>query len=770
MLAFPGHIRRLILGKARRHGGQSAGVAAGNGRLAESLQPRTLLTASDFTVVALGDTQYLTESDPKGELPAITQWVANNATTDNIAFFSQQGDFLRRGYSNAQATNGAAALAALNGKVPYSVDIGNHDFDNQFDDLNDHISSANFTSWFGNSFYQNIPGGDDFGGASLDQRNHYQIVTPAGGGPQFMVLSLEWEAENSAIAWAQGVINAHRNLPVILTTHEYLNGTGRTTTPLDPAGNAGQAIFTKLVNVNPQIFLVLSGHTGMVYHQTSTDAAGLPVFEATAELAGDPNGGDSYIQSFDFSPGTNAINVTTYSPYLQQSLTGANYSFALPLNFSTRFAFATGAVANDDTFDTAPGQTIQGNVVANDFDSAGATLAATLGTGPTHGTLTLNANGSFTYVPVTGYAGNDTFTYTVNDGTNTSNVATVTLRMNTAPVAGNDTATTSEGQAVVVSVLSNDSDADKDALTPILTTLPAHGAVYANSNGTFAYTPDPKWTGTESFAYVVSDGKVLSAAATVSVTTLAAAPATIAYDYPIGETTTYGTRTGSYANLGAIDQNVETIAEVLRSGSTTLDQRWQFNVTGGSQVTVCVDGWHPTGTDEYNLTYSTNNSTWSNMTPIVPNSSLNITRYLCDAGEPYQMWLLPATTKGTIYIRATNDMTNSVIGSLAIDSMFICSTGVTPVVAPAAPSNLKATYTRSKKTATLTWTDNSSNETGFHVWISTDGANYSLYSTLAANVTSFTTSALAQGTWYFEVSSFNSGGESFSKSVSVFAS
>src|SRR5262249_62013629 len=55
-------------------------------------------------------------------------------------------------------------------------------------------------------------------------------------------------------------------------------------------------------------------------------------------------------------------------------------------------------------------------VLANDTDANGDALTAVLVSGPAHGTLTLNANGSFTYTPAAGYAGADSFTYKANDG------------------------------------------------------------------------------------------------------------------------------------------------------------------------------------------------------------------------------------------------------------------------------------------------------------------------------------------------------------------
>ena len=67
-----------------------------------------------------------------------------------------------------------------------------------------------------------------------------------------------------------------------------------------------------------------------------------------------------------------------------------------------------------------------GNVLTNDTDVDGNTLTATLVSGPTHGTLDLNADGTFTYTPAANYNGADSFTYRANDGTRPT-TATVTI-------------------------------------------------------------------------------------------------------------------------------------------------------------------------------------------------------------------------------------------------------------------------------------------------------------------------------------------------------
>ena len=103
--------------------------------------------------------------------------------------------------------------------------------------------------------------------------------------------------------------------------------------------------------------------------------------------------------------------------------------------------------ATEDTALTVPTP----GVLANDTDvDAGDASGAILVTGPAHGTLALNANGSFTYTPAANYNGADSFTYKANDGDADSNVATVSLTVtcvNDAPVAANDSYTRDRGHA-----------------------------------------------------------------------------------------------------------------------------------------------------------------------------------------------------------------------------------------------------------------------------------------------------------------------------------
>src|SRR6185436_12843752 len=104
-------------------------------------------------------------------------------------------------------------------------------------------------------------------------------------------------------------------------------------------------------------------------------------------------------------------------------------------------------------------------------DLDGDSLTATVAAPVAHGSLTLNADGSFTYTPASNYFGADSFTYRANDGVVNSGLATVSLtitNLNRAPVAADDSYTMAKNGSLTVTapgLLGNDTDLDGDSLT-----------------------------------------------------------------------------------------------------------------------------------------------------------------------------------------------------------------------------------------------------------------------------------------------------------------
>lgn len=202
----------------------------------------------------------------------------------------------------------------------------------------------------------------------------------------------------------------------------------------------------------------------------------------------------------------------------------------------------TPPVAADDAYEVQADTTLtvgEGGILANDSDADGDALAANIIDAPTNGLVTLNADGSFSYVPLAGFSGTDTFTYQATDGADVSNTATVTINVaaveNSRPIAVNDEYTVTAGETTTINaagVLTNDTDAQGDALTASLFSGPLHGSVTLNADGSFSYTPNEGYTGLDSFIYWAFDGELNSALAAVTLHVEGAAESPIPVDPP----------------------------------------------------------------------------------------------------------------------------------------------------------------------------------------------------------------------------------------------
>ncbi|MCU1694689.1 MAG: hypothetical protein JWR34_752, partial [Mycobacterium sp.] len=247
-------------------------------------------------------------------------------------------------------------------------------------------------------------------------------------------------------------------------------------------------------------------------------------------------------------------------------------------------------VAFDDTVNAIEDHSATGNVLSNDghvgatpLSATSGTLNATLGTGPTHGTLAFNSDGSFTYTPQANYSGADSFTYTASDGTATSNLATVTIGLtavNDAPVVGDDAVTTSEDHQVSGNVLTNDTDVDSGSLAVVnpgaITTT--HGTVTLAADGSFTYTPQSNFVGTDLFSYQTTDGQAVSRLAIVTITITAVNDAPVASDDAANTTEDH-----------PVSGNVLTNDTDIDSGTLTVVNPGTITTTHGA-VTLAADG------------------------------------------------------------------------------------------------------------------------------------------------------------------------------------
>ncbi|MGV6829896.1 MAG: Ig-like domain-containing protein, partial [Flavobacteriales bacterium] len=175
-------------------------------------------------------------------------------------------------------------------------------------------------------------------------------------------------------------------------------------------------------------------------------------------------------------------------------------------------------IANADTAGTEIDTPVDGNVLVNDVDPEGDNQeVTTVGTFPTDqgGTITIASDGSYTYTPPSGFTGEDTFTYEIQDDGNpqATDSAVLTITVNGNPLdnntyANDDSYTGTPGATIAGNVLDNDSDPEGDTQTVNTTPVsgPNNGTVVLNTDGTFTYVPnDPNFVGTDSFVYEVCD-------------------------------------------------------------------------------------------------------------------------------------------------------------------------------------------------------------------------------------------------------------------------
>ncbi len=226
-------------------------------------------------------------------------------------------------------------------------------------------------------------------------------------------------------------------------------------------------------------------------------------------------------------------------------------------------------VAVNDTAATTSGLAVVINVLANDTPTLNLNPASVLIVGaPAHGTAVAGANGTISYASVAGYAGTDSFTYTVKDNLGTvSNLAsvTVTVSSNVPPVANNDTAVTPVGVAATLTVLANDVASVGNTLNAasVVVTQPASGgSVVANANGTVTFTPAVGFTGASSFTYTVADNRgSVSAAASVTVTVTAS---------PVASADTASTLSGTTVTINVLANDSAATGNALNPATVAI--------------------------------------------------------------------------------------------------------------------------------------------------------------------------------------------------------
>lgn len=260
----------------------------------------------------------------------------------------------------------------------------------------------------------------------------------------------------------------------------------------------------------------------------------------------------------DNDPDGDVLSIQSFSQPANGSVTqvGQQLQYTAPLGFSGNATFTyavkdtyspigvsnlatvtiavNGApIARDDSYEMAGGTSLTvlaangliRNAAGSDSDPEGATVSvvASSVTAPAHGSVSVNADGSFTYTPTPDFAGTDAFTYSVTDGTLVSAPATVSILVPAPPVAVADSYSTMLNTLLSVptfgGLLTNDTDPRGLTLSVVPSSIvgPAHGTLTVQAGGGFTYLPTTGFLGTDSFTYRVTNGQYISTPATVTI-------------------------------------------------------------------------------------------------------------------------------------------------------------------------------------------------------------------------------------------------------------
>ncbi|MVT08451.1 Ig-like domain-containing protein [Chitinophaga tropicalis] len=217
--------------------------------------------------------------------------------------------------------------------------------------------------------------------------------------------------------------------------------------------------------------------------------------------------------NISFIPAANWNGTTSFSWTGSDGTSYATTPATMTINIQPVNDIPTGT---GDTKTTRENTPVSGMVTGADAD--GDALTFSPGTGPLHGSAGINPDGSYTYVPLAGYSGPDSFTILIEDGNGGSVTVPVTITVvaNQAPTGTGDTKTTNEDTPVTGTV--SGTDPDGDVLTFLKASEPAHGTVIVYASGSYAYTPDADYNGPDNFNIEINDGNGGTVTVTVNIT------------------------------------------------------------------------------------------------------------------------------------------------------------------------------------------------------------------------------------------------------------
>ncbi|HIF9533811.1 TPA: Ig-like domain-containing protein, partial [Photobacterium damselae] len=375
-------------------------------------------------------------------------------------------------------------------------------------------------------------------------------------------------------------------------------------------GNGGTDTITVTVNVTPvndapvgeDVTAETQEETAVTGQLTATDVDGdnltfKPGSDPTnGQVTVNPDGSWEYVPNPDFN-GEDSFTVVV------DDGNGGTDTITVTVNVTP---INDAPVGEDVSAETQEETAVTGQLTATDVD--GDNLTFKPGSNPENGSVTINADGSWEYVPNPDFNGEDSFTVVVDDGNGGRDTITVTVNVtpvNDAPVGENVSAETQEETAVTGQLTATDADGDNLTFKP--GTNPENGSITINADGSWEYVPNPDFNGEDSFTVVVDDGNGGSDTITVTVNV------TPTNDAPIGDDVSTETQeeTAVTGQLTATDADGDNLTfkpgADPTNGSVTVnpDGSWEYvpnpDFNGEDSFTVVVDDGNG-GTDTITVT------------------------------------------------------------------------------------------------------------------------------------------------------------------------
>lgn len=296
------------------------------------------VTNYDFSFMVIGDTQIVTSEHPD-KLKNIYDYVLDNVTSKKVKHVFGVGDITDRDVVSEWEV-ATQQIARLDGVVPYSVVRGNHDIYSADKKIN---KKSYFDDYFGSDdcFYADEYI-DYYKGNSFKARN--TVHEFSAGGRDYLVIALDYGADDFILEWASTLCYSHPNHNVIVSTHAYLASDGGyydstkgapATRDYGDSANNGDDMWEEFICRHDNIVMVISGHApakDVVYRQSEGDNGNIVteiLVDAQGQDADASVGPVGMVATFYVSQDGKTVNVEYYSTIKNKFYKSSTLSFEI---------------------------------------------------------------------------------------------------------------------------------------------------------------------------------------------------------------------------------------------------------------------------------------------------------------------------------------------------------------------------------------------------------------------------------------------------------